>query len=160
MVGRYRAACAKLITQFKTARKVTQPYVPDVRKFMKEYRLDCEAALDRLESGTSPRVPPVYERMQGASDFLSPLTRAYAGVPDNPDVTIDPKIVAETVQFFITAMDALKLNQTAVDQVCDCTLIGSGRWLGDSSFSCHAGASPPNGPVRVLEPNICPCAQL
>ncbi|ELR18496.1 vacuolar protein sortingassociated protein 28, putative [Acanthamoeba castellanii str. Neff] len=85
----YRGACAKLITQYKTARKVTQPHVPDVRKFMQDYRLDCEAALDRLESG----------------------------VPDNPDVTIDPKVVAETVQFFITAMDSLKLNMNAIDQV-------------------------------------------
>ena len=40
-----------MITQYKTARKVTQPHVPDVRKFMQDYRLDCEAALDRLESG-------------------------------------------------------------------------------------------------------------
>jgi choline-glycine betaine transporter len=38
-------------------------------------------------------------------------------VPDNPDVTIDPKVVAETVQFFITAMDSLKLNMNAIDQV-------------------------------------------
>jgi len=50
--NRYRAACAKFITQYKTARKVTQPYVPDVAKFMKDYwQDDCEAALDRLESG-------------------------------------------------------------------------------------------------------------
>ena len=38
-------------------------------------------------------------------------------MPDNPDVTIDPKVVAETVQFFITAMDSLKLNMNAIDQV-------------------------------------------
>ena len=32
-------------------------------------------------------------------------------------MTIDPKVVAETVQFFITAMDSLKLNMNAIDQV-------------------------------------------
>jgi len=88
--------------------------VPDIHKFMKDYRLDCEAALDRLESGTS------------FSSLASPLLQCLltllvcllvAGVPDNPDSAIDPKVVAETVQFFITAMDSLKLNMSAIDQV-------------------------------------------
>ncbi|KAL6071031.1 Vacuolar protein-sorting-associated protein 28 [Balamuthia mandrillaris] len=79
----HKAACAKLITQFKTARKLTQTSVPDLSKFMAEYRLDCHAALERLTGG--------------------------------PDDT--PKVIAETVQFFITAMDSLKLNMAAVDQL-------------------------------------------
>lgn len=72
---RYRSACAKLINQFKTARKVTQPYVPDVRQFMRDYRLDCEAALDRLESGahtivfTSEPFRVLLDALQKALDF-------------------------------------------------------------------------------------------
>ncbi len=40
------------------------------------------------------------------------------GIPldgGRPDDTA--RVVAETVQFFITAMDSLKLNMTAVDQI-------------------------------------------
>jgi len=87
----YKKQCGKLIMQFKAAQTLTKDYVPDIRKFMADYRLDCKAAVKRLiEEGI-------------------PLSGA----------TIDDsaRTVAETVQFFITAMDLLKLNQAAVDQI-------------------------------------------
>eukprot|EP01089_Gocevia_fonbrunei_P000947 TRINITY_DN10914_c0_g1_i1.p1 TRINITY_DN10914_c0_g1~~TRINITY_DN10914_c0_g1_i1.p1 ORF type:complete len:198 (+),score=35.62 TRINITY_DN10914_c0_g1_i1:26-619(+) len=74
---------AKLRSQYLTARKLTQTTVPDVKKFMQDYRLSAEAGFELLTS-------------------------------DRKD---EPKIIAETVQFFITAMDSLKLNMVAVDQI-------------------------------------------
>jgi len=87
----YKQNCTKLIQQFKAAQNLTKDCVPDIRAFMKEYRLDCKAAVKRLlEEGI-------------------PLSTA------RPDDTA--RTVAETVQFFITTMDSLKLNLTAVDQI-------------------------------------------
>jgi len=87
----YKSHCTKLITQFKAAQNLTKDIVPDVRKFMQEYRLDCKAAARRL------------------LDEQIPLN--VAKTDDSA------RTVAETVQFFITAMDSLKLNMTAVDQI-------------------------------------------
>eukprot|EP01092_Planopodium_desertum_P007766 TRINITY_DN3216_c0_g1_i1.p1 TRINITY_DN3216_c0_g1~~TRINITY_DN3216_c0_g1_i1.p1 ORF type:complete len:166 (-),score=5.86 TRINITY_DN3216_c0_g1_i1:80-577(-) len=80
-------AIYKLMAQFKTATELTKAYIKDVPTFMKEYKLDCPTAYDRLVNG------PAHEKK------------------DNP------KVVAETVQHFITLMDSLKLNMIAVDQV-------------------------------------------
>jgi len=88
----YKANCLKLITQFKAACDLTKDYVPDIKRFMQEYRLDCKAAERRL----------IDERI--------PLSGPAKG--DESAV-----IVAQTVQFFITVMDSLKLNMTAVDQI-------------------------------------------
>merc|ERR1711916_80061 len=56
----------------------------------KDYRLDCKAAYHRLIE---------------------------EGIPAASQTTDDSaKTIAETVQFFITAMDSLKLGMTAVDQ--------------------------------------------
>eukprot|EP01114_Cavostelium_apophysatum_P008241 TRINITY_DN2059_c0_g2_i2.p1 TRINITY_DN2059_c0_g2~~TRINITY_DN2059_c0_g2_i2.p1 ORF type:complete len:245 (+),score=61.89 TRINITY_DN2059_c0_g2_i2:143-877(+) len=87
----YKLNCAKLITQFRAAQNLTKDSVPDIKRFMQEYRLDCKAAAKRLIDEGIPLVVPK---------------------PDDSARTI-----AETVQFFITAMDSLKLNMTAVDQI-------------------------------------------
>jgi len=87
----YKKNCAKLITQFKAAQNLTKDSVVDVRKFMQEYRLDCKAAAKRLIE---------------------------EGIPLQPQKADDTsRTIAETVQFFITAMDSLKLNLTSVDQI-------------------------------------------
>jgi len=87
----YKQNCSKLITQFKAAQNLTKDYVPDVRKFMQDYRLDCKAAAKRL---IDEQIPLSIHRAEDSA-----------------------RTVAETVQFFITAMDSLKLNMTAVDQI-------------------------------------------
>jgi len=87
----YKNNCMKLINQFKAACNLTKDYVPDVKRFMQEYRLDCKAAEKRLIEEGIP--------LQG------------------PKVDDTARTVAETVQFFITLMDSLKLNLTAVDQI-------------------------------------------
>eukprot|EP00249_Psilotum_nudum_P036049 c6233_g1_i1 orf=241-870(+) len=95
--GDYEPACTKLIAQFKTLRTSLKDSVPDVERFMETYKLDCPAAVNRLlVSG----IPATVEH-KGASS--SDVGTAVA--------------VAECVQHFITAMDSLKLNMLAVDQV-------------------------------------------
>jgi len=90
----YKKNCLKLIAQFKAAQNLTRDIVPDIKKFMQDYRIDnCKAAWKRIEEGFQPDVLP------------------------KADVPNTARVVAETVQFFITAMDSLKLNMTAVDQI-------------------------------------------
>lgn len=103
--------------------------VPDVEKFMADYNMQCPMAAKRLiysgmpatvEHG-KPRCPPLPSchadfwccaflfRCRVGALFLC----ACCSVQSNSAVA-----VAETVQHFITAMDSLKLNMVAVDQVC------------------------------------------
>jgi ESCRT-I complex subunit VPS28 len=87
----YKKQCTKLITQFKAAQTLTKESAPDIKKFMADYRLDCKAAYQRL---------------------------VVEGVPISGGQSDDTaRTIAETVQFFITAMDSLKLGMLAVDQV-------------------------------------------
>eukprot|EP01105_Mastigella_eilhardi_P018737 TRINITY_DN4367_c0_g1_i1.p1 TRINITY_DN4367_c0_g1~~TRINITY_DN4367_c0_g1_i1.p1 ORF type:complete len:255 (-),score=84.32 TRINITY_DN4367_c0_g1_i1:125-847(-) len=89
----YEPACKRLISQFKAAMDVAKTDVPDVPKFLREYNLNCAAAVHRL---------------------------LYSGKPatiEHELVANSAKVVAETVQAFITTMDSLKLNMTAVDSV-------------------------------------------
>jgi len=92
----YNTNCTKLINQYKTVQGLVKDVVPDLAKFMQEYRMDCKAASQRLKIG----VPATVEHRDPNSEFTK--TAMY---------------VAETVQYFITAMDSLKLNMAAVDQV-------------------------------------------
>ncbi|KAH3744730.1 ESCRT-1 complex, Vps28 subunit [Pelomyxa schiedti] len=94
----YEAACKNLITQYKGALVVVASDVPDVAVFMKEYGLECPAAVQRFKVG----VPATIEH--GKS------------VPSR-DGSNNARVVAETVQSFITAMDAVKLGVSDVDQL-------------------------------------------
>ncbi|CAG8566591.1 2342_t:CDS:2 [Acaulospora colombiana] len=69
--------------------------IPDVEKFMKDYKLECPAAANRFKIG----VPATIEHSI------------------NHDPSKSAKYVAETVSHFITLMDALKLNMKAVDEI-------------------------------------------
>ncbi|CAG8450456.1 121_t:CDS:2 [Scutellospora calospora] len=89
----YTPACAKLIAQYKTAMNLVCDLIPDVEKFMKEYKLKCPAAVNRFKIG----VPATIEHS------IDPIKSA--------------KYVAETVSHFITLMDALKLSMKAVDEI-------------------------------------------
>jgi ESCRT-I complex subunit VPS28 len=92
----YEPACTKLIAQFRTLKTTLKDSVPDVERFMEAYKMDCPAALNRLLiSG----IPANVEHKSASSDSGTAVA------------------VAECVQHYITAMDSLKLNMVAVDQV-------------------------------------------
>ncbi|ERM99542.1 hypothetical protein AMTRI_Chr10g6040 [Amborella trichopoda] len=93
----YEAECAKLIAQFRTLATALRDTVPSVERFLDTYRADCPAAANRL------LVAGVPATVEHRSSFASDPSSAVA--------------VAECVQHFITAMDSLKLNMVAVDQV-------------------------------------------
>ena len=97
----YTPECTKLIAQFKTALNLVRGrYQQDFELFMQDYQMHCPAAQNRLKIG----VPATIEHVimsQSAKDSSQQSA----------------KYVAETVQFFITLMDSLKLNLIAVDQI-------------------------------------------
>lgn len=93
----YSAACSKLISQFKTTEMalVQASVIIDTRSFMSEHHMDCPRAMERLL------------RMGVPATVMNP-------VQDDRGEAVK---VAETVQNFITAMDAVKLEQRAVDEI-------------------------------------------
>ncbi|KAJ2860441.1 Vacuolar protein-sorting-associated protein 28 [Coemansia aciculifera] len=90
----YTAECNKLLLQCKTVSQMVNN--PDLTKFTQQYRLSCSAALRRLEVG----VPSTIEHGTAS------------GLTGN-----NAKLVAKTVQDFITTMDALSMNMTSVDKL-------------------------------------------
>ncbi|XP_031549830.1 vacuolar protein sorting-associated protein 28 homolog [Actinia tenebrosa] len=88
----YTAACSKLLVQYKAAfRLVQSAEFPTIESFMKKFRLDCPAALERINDGR-------------------PIT-----IKDDKGST--SKAIADTVSLFITIMDKLRLQIRAVDEV-------------------------------------------
>ncbi|KAF7031076.1 hypothetical protein CFC21_042454 [Triticum aestivum] len=96
---------ADLYAIIKATEKLERAYVRDLVSAAdyEAYRLDCPAALNRLvQSG----VPATIElRAATSSSSAPPATAASASA------------IAQCVQSFITAMDAVKLNMLANDQV-------------------------------------------
>mmetsp|Transcript_22487 Transcript_22487/g.40287 ORF Transcript_22487/g.40287 Transcript_22487/m.40287 type:complete len:221 (+) Transcript_22487:175-837(+) len=91
----YTDECNKLLSQFKIAEKAALgKNSMTTETFMQVYQMDCPRAVHRL---LGMGVPEPGKRNEG-------------GV--NDAVTI-----AETVQHFITTMDAVKLDQRAVDEL-------------------------------------------
>ncbi|CAG8575046.1 9979_t:CDS:2 [Funneliformis caledonium] len=97
----YTQACAQLIAQYRTALNLVCDSITDVEKFMekfiKEYKLECPAAVNRFKIG----VPATIEHPTGAGHDTSKFAQ----------------YVAETVHHLITTMDALKLGMKAVDYI-------------------------------------------
>ena len=93
----YNTECNKLLSQFKIAQKAAlgNKNGMTTETFMRVYQMDCPRAADRLLRMGVPE--PV---------------KTSGGNGNNVAVT-----VAETVQHFITAMDAVKLDQRAVDEL-------------------------------------------
>ena len=88
----YYNECKKLLSQYRVARRaLSNNMTPET--FMELYQMDCPLAKERLDKG----VPE-------------------SGRGDRDD-TGHAVTVAETVQHFITAMDAVKLDQRAVDDL-------------------------------------------
>lgn len=91
----YTAQCNKLISQFRLAEKAACGDDMTTETFMHIYQMDCPRARERL------LVMGVPEPIKPSSD-------------DHSKVAVT---VAETVQYFITTMDAVKLEQRAVDEL-------------------------------------------
>lgn len=94
----YEAQCEKLIAQFRMLWGSMKETVPSIQSFMQQYHMQCPMALTRLQVG----LPATIEHRARPGEGAGGGARA----------------VAETVQHFITAMDSLKLNLVAVDQIC------------------------------------------
>jgi len=95
----YTTECLKLLSQFKLAERAAlrAGNIPSTEEFMRLYQMDCPRATQRLLTMGVP------ERMRSSGDDGS-----------HHYITVT---VAETVQYFITAMDAVKLEQRAVDEL-------------------------------------------
>ncbi|XP_076463080.1 vacuolar protein sorting-associated protein 28 homolog [Babylonia areolata] len=87
----YTATCSKLLVQYKAAFKQVQSDFTTVEDFMKKYRLDCPAALERIKEGR-------------------PIT-----IKDDKGNT--SKCIADIVSLFITIMDKLRLEIRAMDEI-------------------------------------------
>ncbi|KAL7549873.1 hypothetical protein ACHAWF_013130 [Thalassiosira exigua] len=93
----YTTECNKLLSQFKIAEKAAlgkKNGSMTTETFMRVYQMDCPRAADRLLRMGVPE--PLKNNSGEANVAMS---------------------VAETVQHFITAMDAVKLDQRAVDEL-------------------------------------------
>jgi ESCRT-I complex subunit VPS28 len=91
----YTKECNKLISQFRLAEKAALKDGMTSETFMQLYEMDCPRATERLLH-------------MGVPEPIRNVSNESAGVA----VT-----VAETVQHFITTMDAVKLEQRAVDEL-------------------------------------------
>jgi ESCRT-I complex subunit VPS28 len=95
----YTSECLKLIGQFKMEEQTALKAggCNSTEEFMQRFQMDCPRATQRLLKMGIPQ--PV---------------NSGGGSADSNTITVT---VAETVQFFITAMDAVKLEQRAVDEL-------------------------------------------
>jgi ESCRT-I complex subunit VPS28 len=104
----YTPAAERLIGQFRTLWDTLRADVPDVAAFMAAHGVQCPLAIRRLvHSG----LPATVEHAAGASGS-GKLGGGGGGGAPNAAVA-----VAACVQAFITAMDSLRLNMVAADQV-------------------------------------------
>lgn len=88
----YTAACSKLLVQYKVAFKLVQgDEFPTIDSFVKKFRLDCPAALERIREDR-------------------PIT-----IKDDKGNT--SKCIADIVSLFITIMDKLRLEIKAMDEL-------------------------------------------
>lgn len=91
----YLSECNKLIAQFKMAEKAALGKKMKTEDFMKFYHMDCPRATERLLNYGIPA------QVKSSND-------------EETHVAVT---VAETVQYFITAMDAVALEKRAVDEL-------------------------------------------
>lgn len=85
------AACSKLLCQYKAAFKQVQDEFPNVEAFMKKFRFDCPAAMERIREDR-------------------PIT-----IRDDKGNT--SKCIADIVSLFITVNDKLRLGMKSTDEV-------------------------------------------
>ncbi|XP_013778915.1 vacuolar protein sorting-associated protein 28 homolog [Limulus polyphemus] len=88
----YTAACSKLLVQYKAAfKQVQSDEFPNVESFLKKFRLDCPAAMERIKEDR-------------------PIT-----IRDDKGNT--SKSIASIVSLFITTLDKLRLDIKSMDQL-------------------------------------------
>ncbi|XP_033124300.1 vacuolar protein sorting-associated protein 28 homolog [Anneissia japonica] len=88
----YTAACSKLLVQYKAAfKQVQSDEFKTIDEFMKKYKMDCPAALERIREDR-------------------PIT-----IRDDKENTSE--CIAHIVSLFITVMDKLRLDMKAVDEI-------------------------------------------
>lgn len=88
----YTASCSRLLVQYKAAfKQVQSEEYPNVETFMKKFRMDCPAALERIKEDR-------------------PIT-----IKDDQGNT--SKCIADIVSLFITVMDKLRLEIRAMDEI-------------------------------------------
>lgn len=93
----YSDACSRLISQFRSTEAALRQGgdITSAEEFVQQYGVDCPRAYERLlRTGAPATVLHMVKDDRGES-----------------------VLVAETVQNFITAMDAIKLEQRAVDEL-------------------------------------------
>lgn len=90
----YTSECNKLISQFRVAERVALGKSMTAETFMQVYQLDCPRAADRLLKIGVPE-----QMISNVESHKTAIT------------------VAETAERFITTMDALKLETSAVDEL-------------------------------------------
>lgn len=87
----YTAACSKLLTQYKAAFKQIDKEFGTPEQFLKKYRFECRAALDRIKEDR-------------------PIT-----IKDDKGNT--HACIAEIVGSFITILDALRMGMKSMDEL-------------------------------------------
>ena len=94
----YSAECTKLIGKFKVteASLVSEGTIKDTRSFIADHHMHCPAAIQRLLVDGVP------------STVLNPTYNPHSQ---------NTVLVSEATQLFITTLDALKLDQRAVDDI-------------------------------------------
>lgn len=97
----YQSSCGRLLSQYRTWKQASGNEIGSVEDFAKTYRLDCPAALSRIAAG----VPATVQHGGGAGS---------GGRDGAKDKSLLILIAGER---FITAMDSLKLNMRAVDEL-------------------------------------------
>jgi ESCRT-I complex subunit VPS28 len=99
----YTEACRKLIAQFKTTERALQQdgTISDVAAFMRKYNVDCPRAVERLVSVGLP------------ATMVHGLMPTSSSSKANNNGLVSAKVTAQ----FLTAMDALKLDLKARDQL-------------------------------------------
>uniref|UniRef100_A0A0G4I4Y1 Vacuolar protein sorting-associated protein 28 homolog n=1 Tax=Chromera velia CCMP2878 TaxID=1169474 RepID=A0A0G4I4Y1_9ALVE len=97
----YEEKCFGMIAQFRTLQGALKDKYPDLREFMRENRMDCTLAADRLLGSGLPATR-LYASGQGASES------------DGRQRALQTFRVSGC---FITLLDALKLGEKAVDGI-------------------------------------------
>lgn len=104
----YQERCSRMISQYQsgTATLAGSPEFGDLEAFCSQYKLSYPLAVARLKDGKPAGQPIVPEVVVPTAPVAPPVPKGTSAAK-----------VAETVQNFITLMDALKLSFRAKDQL-------------------------------------------
>ncbi|KAJ1673343.1 Vacuolar protein-sorting-associated protein 28, partial [Spiromyces aspiralis] len=92
----YQSLCYKLISQYRATWKLLEHEFSAPQDFVTKYKVNCQAALNRIQVGV-------------------PATVEHGAFGTNSSSAANKRSVAEATEKFITLMDAVKLNQVSVD---------------------------------------------